>query len=136
MSSWPIIAPDALPIWTSVICIFSVDVFNEGRRIRNLAEFAPGGLNVNFTTVESENALRVRTYERGVEDETYSCGTGVTAAAIAHSGTTTGQFDIGIETPGGQLRVRFEKVAKDAAENVWLEGPARFVFDGMIDVVV
>ncbi len=112
----------------------TVDVFNEGRRIRNLAEFAPGGLNVNFTKVESGNTLQVRTYERGVEDETYSCGTGVTAAAIAHSGTKTGHFDIGIETPGGQLRVRFEKVAEDAAESVWLEGPARFVFDGMIDV--
>ena len=112
----------------------TVPVFGEGRRIRNLPEFAPSGLNVNFTTVESDHALRVRTYERGVEDETYSCGTGVTAAAIAHSGTRTGSFDISISTPGGQLRVRYEKDSADAAHDVFLEGPASFVFEGTIRV--
>lgn len=109
-----------------------VPVFEEGRRIRNLPEFAPGGLNVNFTSVERAGLLRVRTYERGVEDETFSCGTGVTAAAIAHSGEETGTFDISIGTPGGTLRVRYEKPTGDSATNVFLEGPADFVFEGLI----
>jgi len=109
-------------------------VFEEGRRIRNLPEFAPGGLNVNFTRRRSTNELEVRTYERGVEDETYSCGTGVTAAAIAHSGEQTGAFDVSISTPGGLLRVRFEKSEPGAAEHVFLEGPASFVFEAEITV--
>ncbi len=109
-----------------------VPVFEEGRRIRNLPEFAPGGLNVNFAAVRGEDRLEVRTYERGVEDETYSCGTGVTAAAIAHSGIQTGPFDIAIGTPGGELRVRFQKNAPDSAEQVFLEGPASFVFEGRV----
>lgn len=109
-------------------------VFEEGRRIRNLPEFAPGGLNVNFTTVVDAGSLRVRTYERGVEDETYSCGTGVTAAAIAHSGERLGRFEIAISTPGGNLSVRYKKTAADRAEDVFLEGPATFVFEGNIEL--
>lgn len=112
----------------------AVAVVEEGRRIRNLPEFGPGGLNVNFTAAESGTSLKVRTYERGVEDETYSCGTGVTAAAIAHSREQTGHFDIAIGTPGGNLRVRFDKPDGDSARNVFLEGPATFVFEGRIDI--
>jgi diaminopimelate epimerase len=112
----------------------AVPVFEEGRRIRNLPEFAPGGLNVNFTRRRGSEELDVRTYERGVEDETYSCGTGVTAAAIAHSGAATGSFSIGISTPGGLLRVRFDKSSADKAENVLLEGPASFVFEGRVTI--
>ena len=105
-------------------------VFEEGRRIRK--GFSAAGINVNFAQRLSDRKLRVRTYERGVEDETLSCGTGVTAAAIAASGTAAGLFSYDIETPGGLLGVSFKKTAKGAAEQVVLRGPATFVFDGEV----
>ncbi len=74
----------------------------------------------------------MRTYERGVEDETLSCGTGVTACAIAATKEELGDFDTPILTPGGKLRVSFTKSAADAATNVVLTGPATFVFEGNI----
>lgn len=108
-----------------------VDVFTEGRTIRQLPEFAPGGINVNFTQVIGES-LSVRTYERGVEDETMSCGTGVTAAAIAATCSLTGNFNTAIQTPGGHLSVSFTKDTAHSARNVILTGPATFVFEGTI----
>src|SRR5690606_31483788 len=88
--------------------VHQVNVFAEGRAVRNLPAFQPGGINVNFVQ-RLDNALWVRTYERGVEDETFSCGTGVTAAAIAASGKETGAFHTRIRTLGGDLEVRFLK---------------------------
>jgi len=117
--------------WTADVA--GAEVFNEGRRIRYSDEFMPGGINVNFVERAGE-LLKVRTYERGVEDETYSCGTGVTAAAIAATGNATGSFSTKIETPGGLLSVTFEKPSAGAARNVVLTGPARFVYDGAIEV--
>lgn len=105
-------------------------VFAEGRRIRNEERFAPGGINVNFVQRLTDASLYVRTYERGVEDETLSCGTGVTAAAIAATGDATGSFDIAIETPGGSLNVQFEKKSAGTASDIVLSGPAVFVFSG------
>ncbi len=110
------------------------DVFRTGRSIRNRPEFGPGGVNVNFTSRRSATELAVRTYERGVEDETLSCGTGVTAAAIAASGDGLGPFVIGIETPGGRLEVSFVKDGPDSAREVMLTGPAQFVFSGVIEI--
>jgi diaminopimelate epimerase len=112
--------------------VHSVDVFSEGRRIRNLGQFMPAGINVNFVQPDGTNRLFVRTYERGVEDETLSCGTGVTAAAIASTGTATGFFAINITTPGGTLKVTFTKPSADAATGVVLTGPAAFVYRGSI----
>lgn len=108
------------------------DVFNIGRRIRNEEQFAPGGINVNFVTRSAANTLSVRTYERGVEDETLSCGTGVTAAAIAASGAETGNFAYQIQTPGGELEVQFRKQTPDSADKVILRGPALSVFEGEV----
>ena len=109
----------------------SINVFQEGRVIRNLPQFQPNGINVNF--VESHNGvLSVRTYERGVEDETLSCGTGVTAAAIAATCNATGAFKTDIETPGGHLVVSFTKHTPTSASDVVLTGPAVFVFKGEI----
>lgn len=109
----------------------NMDVFNRGRAIRNQSEFQPGGINVNF--VQRQNGgLLVRTYERGVEDETLSCGTGVTAAAIAATANETGSFITGIETPGGNLQVSFTKNTPSTAIDVTLTGPAVFVFKGEI----
>ena len=106
------------------------DVVGQGRMIRNRAEYQPDGINVNFVEATREG-LFVRTYERGVEDETYSCGTGVTAAAIANTGTATGSFNTQIETPGGRLEVSFYKDQPDAAREVVLTGPAVQVFEGL-----
>jgi diaminopimelate epimerase len=106
-----------------------VDVFREGRRIRQSEQYAPNGINVNFAQLLN-GKLWVRTYERGVEDETLSCGTGVVAVAIAATGSLTGNYDNSIETPGGTLRVTFAKDTPRSAKNVVLTGPAEFVFEG------
>lgn len=105
------------------------DVYGEGHRIRNSARFRAEGTNVNFVE-RGEGELLVRTYERGVEDETLSCGTGVTAAALvaAFKGWSTDKHSCRIRTRGGRLQVRFEKVLESTFYNIWLEGPATFVF--------
>jgi diaminopimelate epimerase len=109
------------------------DVVERGRAIRHQPEFEPKGINVNFVQ-RRDGDIYVRTYERGVEDETYSCGTGVTAAAIASSDDKTGNFSIDIETPGGMLNVSFTKTGASSARNVILTGPATFVFEGEIEI--
>ena len=109
----------------------SFDVVREGRRIR-YGIYGETGSNINFVQQAGPDSFRVRTYERGVEDETYSCGTGVTAVAIAmhHSGLTKAK-SVGIATRGGDLRVSFFN-ADSKYGNVVLEGPATFVFKGTI----
>ncbi len=109
------------------------DVFSNGKRIRNGAPYFDEGTNVNFVEKVNEDTFKVRTYERGVEDETLSCGTGVTAAAIAmhESGKTTAQ-KINIETLGGLLTISFKKEG-EVYKQVHLEGPAKFVFKGTIE---
>jgi diaminopimelate epimerase len=109
----------------------AADVYADGKRIRN--QFQPDGINVNFVQA-TEGGLYVRTYERGVEDETLSCGTGVTAAAIAATGQATGAFTTGIETPGGHLEVSFTKRSANTAIDVILTGPAVFVYKGEVDL--
>lgn len=115
--------------------IENIDVYNEGRRIQYSSEFSQKGINVDFVQV-CENHLFVRTYERGVEDETLSCGTGVTASAIAAG--IKGLFNksniINVHTLGGELQVNFEKIEKTIFENIYLEGPASYVFDGTIEI--
>jgi diaminopimelate epimerase len=115
--------------------IENYDVKEEGRTIRNSEPFAADGINVNFIE-KLEDVLFVRTYERGVEDETYSCGTGVTAAALvaALNFASTGKNSCKIKTLGGDLNVKFDKVLESNFYNIWLEGPAEFVFDGSIEL--
>lgn len=115
--------------------VSEVDVFLEGKDIRNSDAYKSEGTNVNFVEVLEVNRLFVRTYERGVEDETLSCGTGVTAAAIAyvfHSGLM-GQQTIQVRTLGGYLSVSLLRV-EDSFVNIYLEGPAEAVFKGEVDV--
>lgn len=114
--------------------VTKTDVFNTGRSIRNSERYQPKGINVNFVQRLTDSSIHVRTYERGVEDETYSCGTGVTAAAIAASSNATGHIRTDIKTPGGNLQVSFDK--KDASHivNVILHGPATYVYSGAIAV--
>ncbi|MCK8494113.1 diaminopimelate epimerase [Spirosoma sp. RP8] len=110
----------------------SLDVVAEGRKIRYSAPFQPGGTNVNFAQVVDENTLFVRTYERGVEDETYSCGTGVTAVAlVAHQQLNT-PTPVSIRTIGGNLRVSFTALADGRFEAIHLIGPAQRVFTGTL----
>jgi len=110
-----------------------IDVAERGRAIRWAKQFAPEGTNVNF--VETlEDRIRIRTYERGVEDETLSCGTGVTASAISSRwGKSRGENRIFVETRGGNLEVCFHLNDKKA-ENVYLKGPAQKVFSGIINL--
>ena len=114
--------------------VVHTDVYTEGYTIRNRDEYQPNGINVNFVQIAGENQLLVRTYERGVEEETLSCGTGVTAAAIASTALTTGIFLTKIETPGGNLQVSFTKHDPHSAVNVVLIGPAVLVFSGEVNL--
>ena len=114
-------------IWSNDVA--GTDVFNEGKRIRNSDTYREQGINVNFAQTVSENKLLVRTYERGVEDETLSCGTGVVASAIASTLLETGKFTIEVDTPGGRLQVSFVKDTPSSATAVLLTGPAKFVFE-------
>ena len=109
-----------------------VDVENEGRAIRNSAPFIEEGTNVNFVSV-AEDHLKVRTYERGVEGETLSCGTGVTAVAISflHQMNST-QSAVNIVTKGGNLRVELTRKDNNTFDDIWLVGPAKLVFSGEI----
>jgi diaminopimelate epimerase len=109
------------------------DVFAEGKRIRNSARFAEKGINVNFVEVNAKH-LAISTYERGVEAETLSCGTGVTAAALAASGNELKHYETKVVTKGGSLTVKFNKTGRTNFNHIWLCGPARFVFAGTIDL--
>ncbi|PID94095.1 MAG: diaminopimelate epimerase [Bacteroidetes bacterium] len=109
----------------------SMDVKSQGRKIRLSSQFAPQGINVNFVE-EKSGKLFVRTYERGVENETLACGTGVTAAAIAWAeqrGVTEG--NIPILTKGGNMQVSFRK-EDSSYTDIILSGPAEKVFEGVI----
>lgn len=111
------------------------DVFGEGGTLRHDERFKQGGgTNVNFLSIGNSGQLRVRTFERGVEDETWSCGTGsVAAALVAHhikpeiSGYT-------VKVQGGVLKVNFEDKGDNRFENIWLKGPAQYVFEGDIEI--
>jgi diaminopimelate epimerase len=115
--------------WVSSIDAFNV--FENGRNLRYSDRFAPAGTNVNFME-KMGNVLNVRTYERGVEDETYSCGTGVTACAISASFSGM-QSPVQIQTKGGQLAVSFE-LKNDVYTNIYLMGPAVKVFEGTFEL--
>ena len=111
-----------------------MNVNEEGKKIRNSPDFQTNGINVDFMEL-IDGTLSMRTYERGVEDETMSCGTGVVAAAIAATAKFTGAFVTDIETPGGMLEVSFTKDTPVTAVDVVLTGPAAFVFKGKIELV-
>ncbi len=110
-----------------------IDVVTEGRKIRNSKEFIEEGINVNFVETLDKDGIYVRTYERGVEDETMSCGTGVTAAAIVNSHNERGFNIVKVKTLGGPLSVEYDKINDNEFENIWLCGPAEFVFKGEIE---
>lgn len=112
-----------------------INVKEKGAEIRYGAPYFEEGSNVNFVQKINEEHLKIRTYERGVEDETLACGTGVTAAAIAaYESQLIKKNTVNMETLGGLLIVRFQKNNQGSYNNIWLSGPAKFVFKGEINV--
>ncbi|NCX95746.1 MAG: diaminopimelate epimerase [Chitinophagia bacterium] len=111
--------------------IGKIDVLRKGSAIRYSPKYMPDGINVNFVKKISKNSISMRTYERGVEDETLSCGTGAVAAAVAFA-NTLGNRTIEVFTQGGILYVTFNKPSETEATDVLLTGPAVKVFEGEI----
>lgn len=115
--------------------VTDIDVFKKGYEIRHSKEFEEEGINVNFVEQMREaDKIFVRTFERGVEDETYSCGTGVTAAAIVCYHNENGFNEVEVKTLGGILSVEFDRIDDNNYENIWLCGPAEKVFQGIVEI--
>lgn len=108
--------------------ISELNVVEEGRKVRYSERFREQGVNVNFIEIKDE-AVYIRTYERGVENETLACGTGVTAAAVAAALKLELKSPIQVHAVGGDLQVSFEQNGS-AFTNIWKTGPAALVFDG------
>jgi diaminopimelate epimerase len=112
-----------------------LDVFSHGRVIRNHEAFSPAGTNANFATVIKPGHIEIRTYERGVEDETLACGTGMVACALIHHLLTGASSPVKVDVAGGDsLEIGFEKSGDASFKNVTLTGPADFVFEGEIEI--
>jgi diaminopimelate epimerase len=114
-----------------------MDVVSEAKKVRYNEEFAAQGINVNYVSVGSDTSISVRTYERGVEDETLSCGTGVTAAALSLAvlkKLPSGHYIISVKVMGGELKVSYDydETAR-TFNNIWLQGPATFVYKGSVE---
>ena len=112
-----------------------LDVFKEGKAIRNSFLFQEEGINVNFVEEVAPGEINIRTYERGVEDETFACGTGVVASALAASFHSAGDINSWqVHARGGDLQVDFQKDGRQQYSAIWLTGPAKEVFKGEIPV--
>lgn len=110
-----------------------MDLVGEGKKIRYSQQFqSGGGTNVNFLSRQGDN-IKIRTYERGVEDETLSCGTGVVASAITAVIEKKATSPVTVHTRGGTLQVRFEENGNTFSD-IWLIGPAKEVFHGTIEI--
>lgn len=111
---------------------------DEAKQIRYNTEFSNEGINVNFVNLLGLHHIEMRTYERGVEDETLSCGTGVTAAALSSAmlnNLPDGKHQITVTTPGGSLKVSFMyHKNENRFTDIWLQGPTTFVFKGTVDI--
>lgn len=112
------------------------DIVSIGREIRYSDRFKKEGINVNIVEIVSADHLIVNTYERGVEDETLSCGTGVTAAVLAYAIKINlkDQNTVNVSVKGGELKVSFNRTGEQQFESINLIGPAQFVFKGEMDV--
>jgi diaminopimelate epimerase len=111
------------------------DVYENGGTIRNHPAFSPAGTNANFAAILAPDHISIRTFERGVEDETLACGTGMVASALVHHLLTGASSPIKVDVEGGDtLEIGFEKSGDQTFKNVTLTGPADFVFEGEIEI--
>lgn len=111
----------------------AIDVFSESKKIRGSLMYQPNSININFVEILSNNTINVRTFERGVENETLSCGTGVVASALAASLKNI-QNPMNIQTKGGNLKVTFSKNNDTYFQNIVLSGTAKMVYKGEVGV--
>jgi diaminopimelate epimerase len=107
-----------------------IDVSGLGRLIRYHKKFAPRGTNVDFVEVAGKNAINIRTYERGVEDETLACGTGSVAAALIFALKSGAANKVFVRTKSGEILSVYFKRTGNKFSDVWLEGKAGIVFKG------
>ena len=114
--------------------VMQENVYQKGKDIRYHSMFSQEGINVNFVKRMADDEIFVRTYERGVEDETLSCGTGVTASAIVSYHNEIGFNNVTVITKGGKLTVEFDRVDEGIYKNIWLCGPAEKVFEGVMEL--
>ncbi len=127
--------PHAVVFLENANALDDFDVFTYGSAIRHHAAFSPAGTNANFAAVIAPDHISIRTYERGVEDETLACGTGMVASALVHHLLTGAPSPIKVDVEGGDtLEIGFEKTGDQSFKNVTLTGPADFVFEGEIDI--
>jgi diaminopimelate epimerase len=111
------------------------EIVNYGKRIRFSKRYESSGVNVNMVDVTAQDKILIRTYERGVENETLSCGTGATACALIYAQVHQCKNNlIQVETSGGMLHVSFDQFESGSFSNVYLIGPAKHVFNGQINV--
>ncbi len=120
--------------------IFSTEILNKNiielaQKIRFSPAFSEAGINVDLVEETDKGSIKIRTYERGVEDETLACGTGVVAASIAYAkkNQLSGDISINVEAIGGNLQVHCNAAENDHFRNIWLLGPAIQVFDGYLE---
>ncbi|HEY8735014.1 MAG TPA: diaminopimelate epimerase [Puia sp.] len=114
--------------------VMDVDVVKEGTEIRYSEPYIKEGINVNFVEDRGDDVLFVRTYERGVEDETFSCGTGVTASALVCHHNEVGYNEVNVKTKGGDLIVKYDRSYDNKYSEIWLCGPAVKSFEGKVAV--
>ncbi|MEI7908113.1 MAG: diaminopimelate epimerase [Verrucomicrobiota bacterium] len=127
--------PHVVTFLDSPEALDSFDVATHGSAIRQHPDFAPAGTNVNFAAVLAPGHIAIRTFERGVEDETLACGTGMVASALIHHLLSGAASPIRVDVEGGDtLAIGFEKSGAQAFKNVTLTGPADFVFEGEIEL--
>ena len=127
--------PHAVAFLPTPAALDECDVFGLGREIRHHPAFAPAGTNANFAAVLAPGHIAIRTYERGVEDETLACGTGMVACALLHHLLTGTPSPIRVDVEGGDtLEIGFEKSGDESFDKVTLTGPADFVFEGEVEI--
>ena len=119
---------------TMVDEVLDIDIINDAHKIRYNERFSAKGTNVNFVEM-MDGITHIRTYERGVEDETLSCGTGATACAIAmhHLGNVS-ETEVPVKVLGGKVSISFEPQGNGSYSNIWLTGPTAHVFDGSTEI--
>ncbi|MCZ6765732.1 MAG: diaminopimelate epimerase [bacterium] len=126
--------PHAVAIETDISKLSNDAIVERGRAIRNHSRFSPGGANANFASVRPDGTVDIRTYERGVEAETLSCGTGAVATAVVVHRFGLSKSPVTLHTHGGESLVVSFTETKDGATDVVLDGPAAVNFEGSVDL--